>query len=203
VAGTVILPDHLSSGGLSLVEAIDLRRSVRDLSPEPVLLFQLSQILWAAQGITSTKNNLRSVPSAGGTYPLEIYAIIGDDSLENVDPGVYHYDVVEHALSMHIEGDIRWQLSGAAMSQEAISVAPVSLVICAIYDRTLMRYSTRGERYVYLEAGHAGQNIYLQATALNLATVAIGAFRDDEVRKLLQLDSHVKPLYIFPIGKPG
>ncbi len=196
------LPSPFTNGGLPLVEAIFLRRSVRGYSPESILLFQLSQILWAAQGVTDNRSNLRSVPSAGATYPLEIYAIIGEDGIEQVAGGVYHYEVEDHALHLYLPEDLRPEIADAALNQDFISVAPVTLVICAVYDRTLMRYSTRGERYVYMEAGHSSQNIYLQTTALGLTTVAVGAFNDEEVRKILQLDSRVRPLYIMPIGKP-
>jgi SagB-type dehydrogenase family enzyme len=196
------LPSPFVTGGLTLVEAISQRRSIRSYSPEPILLFQLSQILWAAQGVTDTRNSLRATPSAGGTYPLEIYAIIGDDGVKEIDSGIYHYEVEDHALRLYLPEDIRPELSDAALNQDFISVAPVSLVICAIYDKTLMRYSARGERYVYMEIGHSAQNIYLQTTALSLKTVAVGAFHDERVRQVLQLDSKVKPLYIMPIGKP-
>lgn len=195
------LPSPFITGVLPLVEAISKRRSIRGFSPEPIQLFQLSQILWASQGITDIQTNLRAVPSAGGTYPLEIYTVIGEDGVEKVDSGVYHYEVEDHALRFHFPEDIRPDLADAALNQDFISVAPVSLVICAIYDRTLMRYSARGERYVYMEVGHSGQNIYLQATALGLRTVAVGAFHDDRVRQVLQLDSKVRPLYIMPVGK--
>jgi SagB-type dehydrogenase family enzyme len=197
------LPSPILRGGPSLAEVIAQRHSVRDFSAEPILLFQLSQILWSTQGITHGKNNLRAVPSAGGTFPLEVYAVIGDNSVEQVDPGVYHYDVERHALALHLAEDVRWKLASAALSQNAIAEAPVSLVICAIYDKTLGRYSARGERYVYMEVGHSGQNVYLVAVAMNLGTLAIGAFQDTEVRELLQLENNVKPLYIMPVGKPA
>lgn len=190
------------SGGLPLSEAISHRRSIRDFDPSPIQLFQLSQILWAAQGITLDSVQQRAVPSAGATYPLELYTVIGENGVEKTDSGVYHYQVENHVLSLHLRGDIRVELSGAALGQDSISVAPVSLIICAVYNRTMMRYNVRGERYVFMEVGHAGQNIYLQATALGLGTVAIGAFRDEEVRKVLQLDASVRPLYIMPVGKP-
>ena len=182
-------------------EAINQRRSVREFSAAPILLFQLSQILWVAQGVTDPSHKLRAIPSAGGTYPLEIFIIIGDNSVAEVSGGVYHYEVESHTLSLRLEGDLRSDLSGAALGQDAIYVAPVSLLICAVYDRTLMRYSTRGERYLYLEAGHAGQNICLQATALGLAAVAIGAFRDEQVREFIKLDAKTRPIYIIPVGK--
>jgi SagB-type dehydrogenase family enzyme len=197
------LPNPFLTGGLPLSEAISQRRSIRAFSPEPLLLFQLSEILWAAQGITSSQDNLRAIPSAGGTYPLELYVVIGENGIEQTDSGVYHYEAGRHILTGHIEEDIRWELSEVALGQDFIAVAPASLIICALYDRTLARYSARGERYVFMEAGHAGQNVYLQATALGLGTVAVGAFHDTEVRNLLHLDKNTRPLYIMPLGKPA
>jgi SagB-type dehydrogenase family enzyme len=199
---TVKLPQPFLSGGLPLVEAISQRRSIRDFTSAPLLLFQLSQILWAAQGITSGLREARASPSAGATYPLEIYVVIGENGIEKIESGIYHYEVESHILSPHATEDIRAELASAALGQDSITVAPVSLIICVVYDRTMIRYNIRGERYVYIEVGHAGQNIYLQATALGLGTVAIGAFHDEEVRKALQLDSKVKPIYIMPLGKP-
>ena len=201
-SGVVTLPAPFVTGGLPLTEALSHRRSVRKFSSEPILLYQLSQVLWASQGITDSAQNLRTAPSAGGTYPLEIYVVTGEEAIEGVGPGVYHFEIAGPALSPHTAGDIRWRLAGAALGQDAINVAPVSLVICAVNDRTLSRYSARGERYVYMEAGHVGQNIYLQAAALGLGTVAIGAFKDNEVREILQLDARTRPLYILPLGKP-
>ena len=200
--GRIQLPSPFVTGGLPLSEAISQRRSVRDFSPEPILLFQISQILWACQGI-SAAGSLRTVPSAGATYPLEVYTLIGENGVEKVESGVYHYEVDSHVLSLHLSGDLRAELANAALGQDSVAVAPATLVIGAIYDRTLIRYSSRGERYVFMEAGHAGQNVYLQATALGLGTVAIGAFRDEEVRKLLQLSPRVRPLYLMPVGKPA
>lgn len=200
-SGKIELPPPFFSGGLSLAEAISQRRSIRDFSPEPILLFQLSQVLWAAQGVTSSQENLKAVPSAGGNYPLEIYTVIGEAAIEQVNSGVYHYETPAHFLSFRMAEDIRWKLAEAALKQVFIAVAPVSLIICAIYDRTLGRYTARGDRYVYMEAGHCGQNIYLQATAIGLGTVSVGAFNDAEVRRLLHLDNNLMPLYIMPLGK--
>jgi SagB-type dehydrogenase family enzyme len=196
------LPKPIIAGGLPVNEAIHHRRSIRSFSSEPVQLFQLSQILWAAQGITYPPGNARTVPSAGATYPLEIYAVIGDNAINTVDSGVYHYEVADHTLSLHISGDIRPELASAALGQYFISVAPFSLVICSVDNRILSRYHARAERYVFMEVGHAGQNICLQATALSLGTVTVGAFRDEEVRRILCLDSKTRPLYITPVGRP-
>ncbi len=197
------LPSPSQKGSVSLEEAIARRRSIRDFTPEPISQSQLSQILWAAGGITNTRGRYRTVPSAGATYPLEIFAVCGRNSIEGIGAGIYHYNIDSHSLTLHYEGDVRLALARAALDQEFIYEAPVDIIICALYERTTGRYGARGERYVYMEVGHAGQNIYLQATALGLATVAIGAFNDEQVREVLRLDKQYKPLYIMPVGRPA
>ncbi len=197
------LPSPSEKGGISLEEAIARRRSVRDFTPESVSQSQLSQILWAAQGISDSSWRSRTVPSAGATYPLEIFVVCGRNSVEEIDEGVYRYNIDSHSLTLHHKGDVRPELARAALAQAFIYQAPVDIVICAEYERTLRRYGRRGERYVHMEVGHAGQNIYLQASALGLATVAVGAFDDERVREVLRLDKQYKPLYIMPVGKPA
>lgn len=197
------LPSPSQKGSISLEEAITRRRSIRDFAPEPISQSQLSQILWAAQGITDTSLKLRAVPSAGATYPLEIFVVCGRNGIEEVSDGVYHYSIAHHSLSLHHKGDVRLDLARASLNQEFIYEAPVDIVICALYQRTSLGYGSRGERYVHMEVGHAGQNIYLQATVLGLATVAIGAFNDEQVREVLRLDKQYKPLYIMPVGRPA
>jgi len=199
----IYLPPPSQKGNISLEDAINRRRSVRDFTPESLSQSQLSQILWAAQGITDTRSRYRAVPSAGATYPLEIVVVCGRNSIEGLGDGIYHYDVARHSLTLHHEGDVRLALSRVALHQEFIYEAPVDIVICAIYNRTTPGYGSKGERYVHMEVGHAGQNIYLQATALGLATVAIGAFHDEQIRKALRLDKQYRPLYIMPVGKPA
>ncbi len=196
------LPLPEQRGMIPLAEAIARRRSVRDFTSEAISQSQLSQILWAAQGITDASWKSRSVPSAGATYPLEIFVVCGKSGIEGLDDGIYRYDIGNHSLVRHYDGDARLELARAALNQEFIYQAPVDIVICALYSRTLARYGARGERYVHMEVGHAGQNIYLQATALGLATVAVGAFDDEQVREVLRLDKQYKPLYIMPVGRP-
>ncbi len=197
------LPSPSQKGGMPLAEAIAKRRSVRDFTRQPISQLQLSQILWAAQGITGTRGRYRAVPSAGATCPLEIFVVCGTGGVEEIDAGIYHYNIDSHSLTLHHEGDVRLALARAALNQEFIYEAPVDIVICAIFERMGLRYGGRGERYVYIEVGHAGQNIYLQATALGLATVAVGAFHDEPVREVLRLDKQYKPLYIMPVGEPA
>lgn len=187
---------------MTLEASIDRRQSIRDFTPQPLSPVQLSQMLWAAQG-TSGASRSRTVPSAGATYPLEIFVVCGNNGMERLDAGIYRYDTDNHALILHYPGDARLELANAALRQEFIYEAPLDIVICTVYERTMRRYGNRGERYVHFEVGHAGQNIYLQATALGLGTVAIGAFQDEAVREALRLDKQYRPLYIMPVGKPA
>jgi SagB-type dehydrogenase family enzyme len=185
---------------MSLEETIAIRRSIRRYRSAPLTFPQLSQILWSAQGITGA-GGLRAAPSAGATYPLETFAVIGKQAVEELLPGVYHYEVDSHSLTLHKPGDFRLDLARAALDQGFIAAAPVDIVICAIYPRTCYRYGRRGERYVHMEVGHVGENIHLQAVALGLASVEVGAFSDEEVRKILGLEEEIRPLYIMPVGK--
>ena len=198
----VYLPSPRQKGSMSLEEAIARRRSIRSFTRQPVSQSQLSQILWVAQGTSDISWN-RTVPSAGATYPLEVFVVCGTNCIEQISEGIYHYNVDSHSLTLHYKGDMRLELARAALGQEFIYEAPVDIVICAVYERTLRRYGARGEKYVHMEVGHAGQNIYLQATALGLATVAIGAFYDEPVREALRLDKQYRPLYIMPVGRPA
>ena len=199
----IYLPSPSQKSDIPLEETIIRRRSVRRFTPQPISQLELSQILWAAQGITDSSWRSRTVPSAGATYPLEIFVVCGKNSIDDLDDGIYHYNVDDHSLTRHQKGDIRLELARASLDEESIHEAPLDIVICALYERTLTRYGDRGERYVHLEVGHAGQNIYLQATALGLATVAIGAFHDEPVREVLRLDKQYTSLYIMPMGKPA
>jgi len=185
---------------MSLAEAISRRKSIRYFANQPLSQSQLSQILWATQGTADSPWGRRTVPSAGATYPLEVFVVCGGNGVEEIGDGIYHHNTDNHSLTRHHQGDVRLELARAALDQEFIYQAPLDIVICAEYERTLSRYGARGERYVHIEVGHAGQNIYLQATALGLATVAVGAFHDEEVRQVLRLDKRYKPLYIMPVG---
>ena len=195
------LPSPELKGKLSLEQAISKRRSVRRFKNEPLTLSQLSQLLWSAQGTTGTGGE-RAVPSAGATYPLEVFIIVGEQGINELNPGLYHYDSGNHSLNLHQTGDLRQKMAEAALGQTAISRCPVDMVVCAVHPRTAYRYGKRGERYVHMEVGHVGQNVALQAVALDLGTVMVGAFEDEEVIKALKLEAQMKPLYIIPIGKP-
>jgi len=194
------LPSPSLRGKTSVEEAIAKRRSARRFRAQPLSFAQLSQLLWSAQGITGPGGR-RAAPSAGATYPLEIFVVIGEHGMENLAAGVYHYDVGNHSLSLHLSGDLRQKLADTALGQSFIANCPVDIVVCALHPRTAYRYGRRGERYIHMEIGHVGQNVSLQAVALGLATVMVGAFEDEEVRKVLKLEEQIKPLYIIPVGE--
>ena len=195
------LPPPSLKGKISVEGTIWKRRSVRRFRTQPLSLPQLSQILWSAQGITGTGGR-RAAPSAGATYPLEILAVVGEQTVEGLKAGIYHYEVDSHSVSLHLKGDLRQKLAEAALGQGFVAVCPVDIVVSALFARTSYRYGRRGERYVHIEVGHVGQNISLQAVALGLGTVMVGAFDDEKVRKVLKVDEQFKPLYIIPVGRP-
>lgn len=193
------LPSPRLKSNVSIEEAILKRRSIRNYSSEPISLDDLSQLLWAAQGITEPVNRYRAAPSAGATYPLEIYIAVGN--VENLPPGVYKYVPLRHMLIQLSPKDIRTELSAAAYNQVWVRQAAAVLVFSADFNRTTSRYGKRGVRYVHIEVGHAAENVYLQTVSLDLATVAVGAFDDDKIKKILKLPKEEDPLYIMPIGK--
>jgi SagB-type dehydrogenase family enzyme len=203
-ATTVGLPDPTTDGVVSVESALATRRSRRHYADSAVSLADFGQLLWAAQGITAarpTRSDLRTAPSAGATYPLELYAVVGAPGVEGVSPGVYHHERSAHRLVQRREGEFRTELRRAGLDQRFLDAAPVSIVVTAVDARTVDRYGQRGKaRYVPMEAGHVGENIYLQAEARDLATVAVGAFRDEQVRSLLDLSEDHRPLYVFPVG---
>jgi SagB-type dehydrogenase family enzyme len=198
---SIKLPSPISRGKMSLEQAILKRRSIRRFKNEPLTLGQLSQLLWSAQGTTGIGGK-RATPSAGATYPLEIFIVVGNNGIPALAAGIYHYDFDNHSLSLHQVGDLQQKLADMALGQSSIARCPVDMVICAIHPRTAYRYGRRGERYVHMEVGHVGQNVALQAVALGLGTVMVGAFEDEDVRKAMKLEEQIKPLYIIPVGKP-
>lgn len=199
--GRIHLPEPRYQSETSIEEALAQRRSIRTYSGEKVTLEEVSQLLWAAQGITDPAGRKRTAPSAGALYPLELYLVVG--AVEGLEPGVYHYVPEGHELNKVRAGDLRAELAAAALGQESVKNAALDIVFAAVYARTTAKYKERGIRYVHIEVGHAAQNVCLQAVALNLGTVTIGAFDDAEVKHLMQLDEAEDPLYIMPVGRIG
>jgi SagB-type dehydrogenase family enzyme len=195
---TIRLPDPVQDSDTSIEEALSKRRSARSYKDRPLTLAEISQLLWSAQGITSP-GGLRTAPSAGALYPLEIYVIAGN--VDDLPDGVYKYRPDKHELARMLDGDKRNELCNAALGQSSIKTAAAVIVFSAVYDRTTMKYGNRGIKYVHIETGHAAQNVFLQAVPLNLGTVVIGAFHDDAVKEVLKMSEMEQPLYIMPVGR--
>ncbi len=199
--GLIPLPQPMLRGTISVEEAISSRRSRRDFKPDPLAASQVAQLLWAGQGITG-EGWKRAAPSAGATYPARLFLIVGENGVEGMGAGVYEYLPNEHALRTSFLGDVRDELAQAALAQGFIAEAPISIVIAMDYSRTTKVYGQRGVRYVDMEAGHIGENLYLQAESLRLGTVIVGAFDDDEVSSVLRLPRELSPVAIMPFGRP-
>jgi SagB-type dehydrogenase family enzyme len=190
----VKLPGPNEKGAISIEETLNRRRSVRDYRSGALSLEEVAQLLWAASGENLYR---RTAPSAGATYPLENYLLAGE--VERMEQGLFHYAHSTHTLERRKDEDLRRKLAGAALGQGMIERAPITIVIAADSGRTTGRYGQRGARYVHMEVGHAGQNVSLQAVALNLGTVMIGAFDDKEVKEILGIGE--EPLYLIPVGR--
>jgi SagB-type dehydrogenase family enzyme len=205
------LPSPRFDSPCSVEKALLTRRSVRAFKDESINLAMLSQLVWAAQGITlkmDTPQNWawgpwqggkRTAPSAGALYPLEVYVVVGN--VDGLNPGVYKYKPQTHQLLKVGAGDRRSELATAAVGQKWIQSSPCVFVIGAVYSRTEVKYGERAARYVHIEVGHAVENLCLQALALDLGTTMVGAFKDDEVKKILGMLAEEQPLAIVPVGK--
>jgi SagB-type dehydrogenase family enzyme len=173
---------------------------VRSFGSQPLTQEQWSQLLWSAQGITEKGGFKRAAPSAGALYPMDVYSVLGADGVEEVIPGVYHYQVKGHSAALVSEGDLRGPLARASLSQMWMARAPINVVITTEYERITGKYGKRGIRYAMIEAGHIGQNLFLQAEALGLRAGIVGAFSDKEVANVLGIPGAHEPLLIMPIG---
>jgi SagB-type dehydrogenase family enzyme len=191
------LPTPKYEGRTSFERNLFNRRSVRDFKNRPLSLSELSQLLWAAQGITH-RGGYRTAPSAGALYPLDLYVLAGNVS--GLNSGLYKYSPRKHGLVKKSSEDKLLRLRLAAFDQPPVSEAGLVLVFCAVFKRTTWKYGQRGIRYVHMEVGHAAQNVYLQAVSLQIGTVVLGAFDDTKVRDVLGLKEE-EPLYLMPVGK--
>jgi SagB-type dehydrogenase family enzyme len=193
-AEPMTLPTPKTTGPLPLETAIYRRRSQRDFAPGALTPEELSQLTWAAQGITDKERGLRASPSAGALYPLELYVVDGE--------GVWHYEPAHNALRRIATGDHRADLAHAAAGQPQVGAAAANLVFTGVMARSRPRYGDRAERYVYMEVGHAAENALLEATALGLGAVPVAAFDDDALRGILGVGAAETPLYIICVGRP-
>lgn len=197
---TVIqLPEPSPDSGISIEEVIESRRSIRRYGSESLSLADLSRLLHSAQGITS-ESGFRAAPSAGATFPLSILVIA--ENIDSLEAGIYKYEPSNESLTSIRTGYFLDELSDAALGQSCVANAPAVIAITAEYGITTSVYGNRGRTYVHMEAGHVSQNIYLQCSAMELVTVAVGAFNDDEVAAILYLEENEIPLYLMPVGSP-
>lgn len=194
------LPPPKTDGTLSVEQAIQQRRTVRSFQSQSLNLQQMSQLLWACQGITGRRGVKRAVPSAGALYPMDTYFVLGQNSVTQMQSGVYHYDPSNHALSCIRNQDMREAVAKASLHQMWMAQAPVNVVITAEYRRINIKYGKRGIRYAMIEAGHIGQNLFLQAEALGLKAGIVGAFHDVELVQILKIPPTHEPLLIMPVG---
>ena len=189
----VRLPTPRREGSMSIEEALVRRRSVRSFRDGDLTPAEIGQLLFAAQGITDQASGHRAAPSAGATFPLEAYVVSRR--------GVYQYDPSSHALRLVRAGDRRGELAAAALHQDCVRDASIVIALTAVSARTAGRYGARADRYVQLEAGHAAENVLLQAVALGLGAVPVGAFDDDAVRTVLPTKKGEAPMYLIPVGR--
>jgi len=194
------LPLPKKDGTLSVERAIRQRRTVRAYLPQILDLNRVSQLLWAAQGLTDERGYKRAAPSAGALYPMDVYAVVGQDSVDQIEAGVYHYEPEGHRLSLVAKRDLRDRIARAALFQMWMAKAPVNLVITAEYSRVTGKYGNRGIRYALIETGHIGQNLFLQAEALGLKAGIVGAFHDDQLIEIMKIPRTHEPLLIMPVG---
>ncbi len=186
--------------GDEVAEAIFHRRSQRSFTRDALSPHDLADLLWSTIGVTvdGTSGATRAAPSAGATNPLIVYAVV--QRVEEMQAGIYRYEGTEHSVTMVRSGPVTEDLVAAALGQGFVGQAPLVLILTADFARTTNRYGERGERYVFMEAGHAAQNVCLMAQTRGLGTTVVGAFRDDVLKKLLAIDE--EPLLIIPVGKP-
>jgi SagB-type dehydrogenase family enzyme len=193
------LPEPRLDSAISIEKVLCTRRSVREFTDQSLELSQIAQLLWAAQGVTGAEAH-RTAPSAGGLYGLELYVIAAN--VNGLPAGIYKYEILTHELVSLIEGDTRPRLSRSALEQTSIARAAAIFVLAGVYERISAKYGERGIRYTHMEAGHAAQNLLLQAVALGLGAVLVGAFDDAKVKRVLGLSKQELPLYLIPVGKP-
>jgi len=191
------LPQPRYDSNVSIEHALLKRRSIRSYKADPLILAEISQLLWSAQGLTSSR--YRTAPSAGALYPLEVYIAAGN--VTNLDTGIYKYYPRKHEIVNTTTGDKRPELCRAGLNQGSIRRAPVVILFCAVFERVTGSYGKRGIKYVHMEVGHAIENACLQAISLGLGSVVIGAFNDNDVQVIMELEPDEQPLLMLPVGK--
>jgi SagB-type dehydrogenase family enzyme len=198
-AAAVKLPPPSHKGAVSVAEALRARRTVRQFASRPLALAQVGQIMWAADGLSDPRG-LRTAASAGATYPLDLYLVVGERGVTGLNPGIYRYLVAEHSLTPAGAGDQRGPVAKASLNQGWMAQAPIMVIIVGEYRRCTARYGERGVMYTHMESGHVGQNIFLMAEALGLGAGIVGAFEEKWLSQLLKLPEGQLPLLVMPVG---
>lgn len=198
------LPQPETEGQTSVEGAIEQRASRRSFADAPVSIDDVAQLLWAAQGITHERDGIemRAVPSAGATYPSEVFLDVAPDGCEDLPAGLYRYEPSTHDLEAVTDESVHEDVVAAAYSQPVVAQAPVTLAVAADYERTVSEYPDHGRRYVHMEAGHIAQNVHLVCEARDLYSCPVGAFADEQLDSALSLPPELDPLYLVPVGRP-
>jgi SagB-type dehydrogenase family enzyme len=197
----ISIPSLSQQAGNPIWETIAKRRSIRDFSHRSITFEAFSRLIWATQGITARTREFefRATPSAGALYPIETYAVV--NRVDGISPGIYHYSVKESQLMLIREGSFGRELSQAALGQEMLGEAACVFVWTAMVERSKWKYRERAYRYIYMDAGHIGQNLYLTATGLDLGCCTVGAFFDDEIDRLIGIDGEEEiSVYLGAVG---
>ncbi len=197
----VFLPSPVVSGGPELWDVVRRRRSRRRYTMQEVDLKDLSQLLWATQGITGRVSGylLRAAPSAGALYPVETYLWV--NRVRDLSQGIYHFNVRRFCLELIYGGNYSAALKEACLGQAMLATCSVAFIWTAVIDRCRMKYGERAFRYIFMDAGHICQNLYLACTAMGLGCCAIGAFYDDEVNRIIGVDGMAESVvYIATVG---
>lgn len=201
-ASGISLPPPTHKGTVTVEEALKARRTHRSFKSRSLTLQQFSQILWGAYGVTAKVSgyHLKTAPSAGALYPIDIYAVVGEEGVETLAPGVYHFRPEDHSIECIKEGDLRAAVARHSVRQMWMAEAPVMLVITGEYARCTVKYASRGVLYTHIEAGHVGQNVFLQAEAIGLKAGIVGAFNNEDIIKTIGIPANHDPLLIMPVG---
>ena len=196
------LPHGKPAAGADFWDTLMRRRSHRDFSSAALSLDELALLIFATQGITDREGQdlFRAAPSAGALYPIETYVLA--NRVETIDPAIYHLNIAGQSLELIRPGDCSRALAIAALGQAMISTSAATFIWTAIAGRSKWKYHERAYRYIYLDAGHIGQNLYLAATALGLGCCTIGAFFDSQINDIIGIDGENETVvYLGAVGK--
>ena len=199
---TIKLPDPEFDKAISFWQIILNRQSIRKFKNESITLMELSLLMIGMTGLTRIYPQVafRTVPSAGGLYPIETYPVI--NNVENIEQGIYHYNIARHSLELLKDGDFRDDITKACLDQVMAFNSAIDFIWTAMIKRAEWKYLQRCYRYIYMDVGHIGQNFYLIAEALGLGACTIGAIYDDELNNLLNIDGiNETAIYVGVIGK--